>query len=476
VGSQPNEKSARGVHDVVKSGRTYPNHYMRTDTKPAGPALLDESPVYLGSEDIPVDRYISAEFHALEMKNVWRKTWQVACHETELSEVGDTVVYEIGRTSILVVRSAPDTVKGFYNSCLHRGTQLKSSDGPVAEFRCPYHGWTYDLQGQLTELPEAWDFSRVDQSKTSLPEVKVGQWGGWIFINMDPDCMPLDEYLGPRRKQFEEIRPYRRYVASHSVIRNIPCNWKVAQEAFFEVYHCDEVHPQFMISTNCYDAENSVYLDGGHLNSRLVVPVGVAGAGGHHKVTEQEVIDNLFGDRVRGQASIGKAIEQAEIPRLEKGEMARPHAAEAIRKLKESLLGIDLSAASDSEVTDAISYFAFPNFMPWAGYQNCMAYRFRPDGDDPLRSIMDVWLLNPIESSTEEAPHAPEPIVVDCEKGVGHVEELGRFRLVLQQDLDNLPLVQKGLMTSAKGAVTLADYQEVRIRHFHQVLDQYLSR
>ena len=188
------------------------------------------------------------------------------------------------------------------------------------------------------------------------------------------------------------------------------------------------------------------------------------------------MIDNLFGDRVRGQASVGKSIEQAEIPRLEEGELARPHAAEAIRKLKESLLEIDLSTASDSEVTDAISYFAFPNFMPWAGYQNCMAYRFRPDGDDPLRSIMDVWLLNPIESSTEEAPHAPEPVVVDCEKGVGHVEELGRFRIVLQQDLDNLPLVQKGLMTSVKGAVTLGDYQEVRIRHFHQVLDQYLSR
>jgi len=475
VSSQP-QKRDRGVHDVVKSGRTYPNHYMRTDRKPAGPALLQESAVYLGSENIPIDRYITAEFHAQEVKSVWQKTWQVVCHETELSEVGDTVVYEIGRTSILVVRSAPEMVKAFYNSCLHRGTQLKCSDGPASEFRCPFHGWTYDLEGKLVDLPEAWDFPHVDKCKTSLPEVKVDQWAGWFFINMDPDCKPLDEYLGPLRAQFEAIRPYRRYVATHAVIRNIPCNWKVTQEAFFEVYHCDEVHPQFMISTNCYDSENSVYLDGGHLSSRLVVPVGVAAAGGHHQVTEQEVIDNLFGDRVRGQASIGKAVEQAEIPQLAEGELARPHAAEAIRKLKESLLGIDLSAASDSEVTDAISYFAFPNFMPWAGYQNCMAYRFRPDGDDPHRSIMDVWLLNPFESSTGQAPHAPEPVIIDCADGVGHVEALGRFRMVLQQDLDNLPLVQRGLMTSKKGAVTLGDYQEVRIRHFHQVLDQYLSR
>lgn len=469
-------KRARGVHDVVKSNRIYPQAYMKVDRKPAGPALLEESPVYLGSEDISVDRYLTAEFHDMEMEKVWRKTWQVACHESELSDVGDTVVYDIGRWSILVVRSAPDAVKGFYNSCLHRGTQLKCSDGPVSEFRCSFHGWTFSLDGKLTDLPEAWDFPHVDRCTTSLPQVKVAQWGGWIFINMDPDCVPLEEYLGPQRKQFEAIRPYRRYVGTHAVIRNLPCNWKVAQEAFFEVYHCDEVHPQFMISTNCYDAENSVYVDGGHLSSRVVVPVGVAGAGGHRTVTEQEVIDNLFGDRVRGQAALGEARAQLKAPQLAQGERARPHAAEAIRATKESLLGVDLSSVSDSEVMDAIEYFAFPNFMPWAGYQNCMAYRFRPDGNDPARSIMDVWLLNPLDVDAEKAPHAPEPVVLDGQKGVRDVEALGRFRVVLQQDIDNFHLIQKGMMTSAKGTVTLADYQEVRIRHFHQVLDQYLQR
>jgi hypothetical protein len=71
--------------------------------------------------------------------------------------------------------------------------------------------------------------------------------------------------------------------------------------------------------------------------------------------------------------------------------------------------------------------------------------------------------------------HAPETLIVNCDGGIGHIEALGRFRTVLQQDLDNLPLVQKGMMTSAKGAVSLADYQEVRIRHFNQVLDRYLG-
>src|SRR5439155_11196874 len=79
---------------IVRSNRVYPQTYMKADRNPAVPALLEESPVYLGSGDIGVDRYLTQEFHDLEMEKVWRKTWQVACHESELSNVGDTVVYD----------------------------------------------------------------------------------------------------------------------------------------------------------------------------------------------------------------------------------------------------------------------------------------------------------------------------------------------------------------------------------------------
>lgn len=462
--------------EAVKSGRVYPLEYIRKDARPASGPLLDENAVYLGSEDIPTERYLSAAYHQREIETMWRKTWQVVCHETELSDVGDTEVYQIGRWSILVVRSALGELKAFYNSCRHRGTQLKCESGPVREFRCPYHGWAYALDGRLTELPEAWDFPHVDAANTRLTEVKVDAWGGWIFINMDPDAAPLLEYLGPLRKQFESIRPYRRYVATHAVISGIRSNWKVVQEGFLEVYHCDQTHPQLMAATNCYDAENSVYPDQGHLSSRMIVPVAVPGPGEKRRVTEQDIIDNLFADRVRGQASLGAARAQITVPQLPDGAPARPLAAEVIRGLKEQLLGIDLSEVSDSEVIDAIEYFAFPNFMPWAGYQNCMAYRFRPDGDDHTRAVMDIWLLNPVdESSNEPVPHAPETIHVKADDGLAGVAALGRFTTVLQQDLDNFPLVQRGMETSPRAGVTLANYQEVRIRHFHQVLDRYLG-
>ncbi len=453
--------------DVVKSGRLYPQQYMAADTVPPPEALREESAVFLGSEDIDVERFTARAFHEREVEHVWARTWQVACHESELAEVGDTVVYDIVNLSILLVRADAETIKAFYNSCLHRGAQLRCEDGPVSELRCPFHGWAYGFDGRVTDLPEPWDFAHVDKAKLRLPEVRVETWGGWVFVSMDPDIAPLADYLGPVAQQFERIRPFRRIVASHTVITGIECNWKVLQDAFLEVYHCEQTHPQLMVATDCYDAECSVYPGAGHMSSRMIVPIAVPGAGGHYEVTEQDVIDNLFTDRVRG----------AEIPQLKPGEVARPHAVQVVRKLKEELLGIDLSDASDAEVLDAMEYFAFPNFMPWAGYQNCMGYRFRPDGDDHLHSIMDVWLLNPVPEGTDIAslPHAPEPVVVPAAEGVSDVSELGRFTVVLQQDLDNLPKVQRGLMTSKKGTITIGNYQEVRVRDFHQMLDRYLA-
>lgn len=467
----------RGVNDVVKSPRTYPETYLRSDERPTTGPLLEKSEVYLGSDEISFDRFIDPAYHDLEMKAVWSKTWQVAAHESELADVGDTVVYNIGKWSILVVRSSETELRAYYNSCLHRGTMLKECDGPVAEFRCPFHGWTFGLDGQLTYLPEAWDFARIDQDKTRLPQVKVDIWAGWVFVNLDPDAVPLEEYLGPLRKQYEAIPPAKRYVATHAVIHNIPANWKVTQDAFFEVYHCDPTHPQLLVSSNCYDAENSVYLDGGHMNTRMIVPIAVPGAGGHFQVTEQDVIDSLYYDRVRGQAALGALGASAEAPQLGVGELARPVAAKMIRKLKEAAFGASLDGASDGEVLDAIEFSVFPNFMPWAGYQNVMSYRFRPDGNSHNRSIMDVWLLNPVmEGDLGAVPHAPEPVYIDATDGVSDVPALGRFTVVLQQDLDNLPLVQRGMETSALSGMQLADYQEVRMRAFHQMLDDYIAR
>ena len=108
------------------------------------------------------ERYVSREFADLEMERLWPRVWQVACRAEEIAEVGDYVEYLIGDQSILVVRSDPDTVQAFYNTCLHRGTRLADGCGRFAdcEIRCRYHAWRYELDGRVKEIVDRHEFDR----------------------------------------------------------------------------------------------------------------------------------------------------------------------------------------------------------------------------------------------------------------------------------------------------------------------------
>ena len=106
-------------------GLSYPE-LLDTDTHPVPAILRLESPASLGDDDKPIERYTSRAFHDLEVERLWRRVWQMACREEDVPEVGDTIVYTIASLSVLVVRSAPDTIKAFVNSCLHRGRDRKS--------------------------------------------------------------------------------------------------------------------------------------------------------------------------------------------------------------------------------------------------------------------------------------------------------------------------------------------------------------
>src|SRR5437588_6705754 len=103
---------------------------------------------------VPKERYTSREFVELEMDRLWPRVWQVACREEQIPEVGDYLEYTIGDQSILVVRSAPDTITASYNACLHRGTRLGEGTGHFDDgtIRCRFHAWCYALAGPLTHL------------------------------------------------------------------------------------------------------------------------------------------------------------------------------------------------------------------------------------------------------------------------------------------------------------------------------------
>jgi hypothetical protein len=174
-------------------------------------------------------------------------------------------------------------------------------------------------------------------------------------------------------------------------------------------------------------------------------------------VDDQDIIDSLLGGTRRRP--------------LEPGETARDRLAAVVKADYSRSAGTEV-ASTVAEAIDAIQYFVFPNFVPWAGLSPIM-YRFRPDGDDPAHSIMDIWLLRPVPEN-EPRPRPPAPVHLDRDVPFSSLPELGRLALIFDQDMANLGPLQKGLLASVKPALVLASYQESRIRHFAGMLDRYV--
>ena len=159
---------------------------------------------------------------------------------------------------------------------------------------------------------------------------------------------------------------------------------------------------------------------------------------------------------------------------VSEGSTARLALAQRYRLILENKTNMDLSGYTTSELLDLIQYFVFPNFFPWAGLGAPLVYRFRPNGNDPDSCLMEVMLLMP-RSENGERPAPAQHHHLGPEETWADAAELGALGLVFDQDTANMSRVQLGLKTMRKTGTTLAHYQEVRIRHMHQVLDQYLD-
>ena len=209
------------------------------DSRPVPDFLRAESPYLNGFGDIPKDRYLSREWHEKEKACLWSRVWQFACREEQIPEVGSYIVYEIADQSYLVTRVSEDEIKADPNVCLHRGRLLKTYDGRCSEFRCPYHGFAWHLDGELKHIPAEWDFPHLEarSEDMALPEVKVGTWAGFVFINPDPEAESLQDFLGEEiLRHFERWDLENRYIQAH-VSKIVNCNWKIANEAFSEGFH-----------------------------------------------------------------------------------------------------------------------------------------------------------------------------------------------------------------------------------------------
>ena len=429
---------------------------------PVPAALRDSSSAALGSEPLPSHRYTSAAFAGREFERMWSRAWQMACREEDIPEVGDFEVYEIGRRSLLVVRTASGEIRAYHNVCLHRGRILKEEAGHAQFFRCPFHGFSWNLDGTSRSMTNAWDFTHIDPKQFCLPEVQVACWGGFVFVNFDADAEPLQGYLDDLPEIFQtrgwDLGARVKTVHVHKLNR---CNWKVALEAFIESFHVVATHPGAMTYLGDAYTQYDVWPDRRHF-TRMISPRGIASPHLGREISEEQIFQAGAGRMITGEAT------------LPEGLTARQAMADAKRAFLEEQLGLDVSDVTDCEALDTIQYHIFPNLVVWAGWGSFLVYRFRPNGEDPESSVMEVFFLMPQGSGARLKP-VRKPTRLGYDDSHTQAAELGPFAGVFDEDLSNIPEVQRGLAAMEGPGIMLGGYQEARIRFFHQTLDRYLE-
>ena len=207
---------------------------------------------------LPASWYADAGVSALERERIFTRTWQYAGRADQVAEPGSYFASQAAHIPILVVRGRDETLRGFVNVCRHRGHPVASGQGCRETLQCPYHAWTYNLDGTLRRAPRAEREADFDPSGLSLRPVSVDTWGPFVFVNPDTDAPALASTLGdlPALVAESGIDLDRLRFHSHDEW-TINSNWKVAIENFLECYHCPVAHPGF---SKVIDVDPDAYL------------------------------------------------------------------------------------------------------------------------------------------------------------------------------------------------------------------------
>lgn len=185
--------------------------------------------------------YTSPEIYQREKEEIFMKDWLCVGREEEVEKPGDYMTFRIMDEPVLVARGRDGEIGAFSNICLHRGVEIATGNGNRKAFTCPFHGWSYDLKGQLISAPFMKDTENFDTRSCRLPPVKVGTWRGWIFINFDKNAKPLAEYVAPIEKDFGYLGQEKCRLAVKTV-NEVDCNWKLVVENLIDFYHLNVVH------------------------------------------------------------------------------------------------------------------------------------------------------------------------------------------------------------------------------------------
>lgn len=414
--------------------------------------------------DIPVDyldrkEFTCPEFAAQEVEHMWKRVWQFAGREEQIAEEGDLLVYNGPVASIIIVRTADGSIKGYYNSCLHRGMKLCTRDTSVMKLACPFHGFTWNLNGELEHVPARWDFPHLQAETMNLPEVKVDVWGGFIFINHDENCAPLQQYLGHLVPHFKDAS-YDNHELTTVIRRPIHANWKTCMDLLMEVYHIAALHPQALAFAGDSSSQYDVWADDPHV-SRFINPAAVQSDQFPYPLTQQEILDVMA--RANGEGNAARVPE---------GATARHVLAETSRTYMAAQYGRDFSNVPDCEVNDGTHYSLFPNMILFRALIFPYVYRFLPIAGQPDQCMWEIFIMSP------KGDDVAEPQIIELANSDSFLSSNALsniFAEILDQDVVGMEQSQEGMKHGGDRPLILSKYQEVRIRHLHHSLHRYLA-
>lgn len=429
---------------------------------------VTESPVRLSLEP-----YISEAYAREEKGKLWNKVWQVACREEEIPNVGDFYTYDILDQSVIVVRSAEDEITAHHNTCRHRGRRLTDGCGHARKFICPYHGWAWNLDGENAHVlkRDHWD-GALTKDMTRLRGVKVERWAGFVFVNFDPDCGPLADFLEQVPHwlgvfEMENMRyKWRQWL-------KMPCNWKVVTEAFIEGYHAPVTHPQTAQFGGGYVESSSEGLHG-----RLFT-VGATGGGIGTVVGQVSNIDV----RKMPHMALKQQLETvwsnstqtfvdaaATLPDILPETATTADVSRALMEVARRMdaeRGVEWPVVDPQHMVDVgINWHVFPNTILLPNVTFCLGFRLRPDGFNPDSCTMEIFALEKYpEGQVPETRWEYKPNILD-----------DSWPLLVKQDFSNLEAQQKGLHSDSHDGLLPDPRQEACVINFQRNLANYMGR
>jgi len=212
-----------------------------------------------GQHTLGRDYFVSDEIWRAEHEKIFYRSWMLAGHVSQLEQPGSYFLFELGSESVIVLRDHDGELRAFHNHCRHRGSKLcREAQGTLGKaIQCPYHAWTFGLDGALRNVPTMSEVPGFDPANYPLHQVALESWQGFLFVNLSPDPQPFAEALPGLAERFQQWRTPELRAAARKVYE-VDANWKLIFHNFSECYHCPLAHPHLNKLTPFRNSENDL--------------------------------------------------------------------------------------------------------------------------------------------------------------------------------------------------------------------------